>query len=278
MTRSRLPGASSTSREPGALLDPCEVGPATHADHADLGGVALEQAFTAWVVEWVTRSMLSGADLLGEFGDGRDDARGDATRRPCAWWARPRWRRSTPEQLDGHRLGERAADVDADANTQVMSRAGAPWRRWRDLLSRLPMRGLTTNDVQRAENVDRRPASTWATSDGTVGQTPVASARKIGRRGPTGAPVRDHVGGLQRVAPRCRGRRPTSAITITTAMFMNVRTGSLRPSRNTANATAVKRDERQADAEQDVGRRGPRRTTAAIGRRAPSRSPRGTPR
>ena len=42
------------------------------------------------------------------------------------------------------------------------------------------------------------------------------------------------------------------AITIATATFMNVRTGSLRPRRNTTDGDDGEGDERQADAEEDV--------------------------
>ena len=80
---------------------------------------------------------------------------------------------------------------------------------------------------------------TWASSDHTVGQMPVASARKIGRRGPD---VRRNVitSAACSVCTALPSRAIEVIITRTTAVFMNVRTGSLRPSLKTAKATPAR--------------------------------------
>ena len=120
-----------------------------------------------------------GADCHGDVGDGSDHPFGDAT---VVTVGRRHDRRSDDRhagQIDSDGLSERAADVDAHPQHRGHDATVAgcnvrPGRRAK--------RGLTAN-AYAAPHRYTDVSAPWATNDGSVGQIPVASARKIGRRG-----------------------------------------------------------------------------------------------
>ena len=216
--------------QPGALLDLAEVRTAAHADDADLAGVALQQGVDRLGGRVGDQLDLLGADLGGQLGDGVDDPGGDAARRRCASWARPRWPRSARGgQLDGDRLGERAADVDADAHASSRPRGvsrGAAGAR----------AGASARGGRRTRTARRTRTRRRATPG------PRASARSArcpwprpGRSAGAARDVRRYVmtSAACSVCTALPRKATEVTITSTTAVFMNVRTGSLRPSLNT---------------------------------------------
>ena len=137
-------------------------------------------------------------------------------------------------------------------------------------------RGPHDEHVQRAEHVHRRQRD--------LGDERRHGRPDAGRFGeedrqarPTRAPVGDHVGGLQRL-DRVAEERDRGGHHHRDRDVHERAHRQLAPEAEHRERDAGERDEGEADAEQDVAARAPRRTTAATGRTAPSRSPRGTPR
>ena len=162
------------------LLDTLEVGATAHPDDAHRRRVTLDQRVHRLRGGVGDEIDVVRPDPFGEFRDGLHHT----SRDPTVGRVRRRHHhggddRSTRE-FDGDSFRERSTDIDPDADSghvgAVTPRAAVATR-WRSA-----SHGLRTNMCS-APNTYTVARSSWATSDGTVGHTPVASARKIGRRG-----------------------------------------------------------------------------------------------
>ena len=143
LTRSRLPGASSTSRSRVRFSTRDRSGRRPMPITPDLGGVALDQRVDGLRGRMGDEIDVVRADLFGELGDRLRRPRRRRRPRPCAWSARRRWRRSTGRCSSTATALVNVPPTSTPTRTRVMSR---PARRGAlGTRCRAAMRGRMTN-------------------------------------------------------------------------------------------------------------------------------------
>ena len=113
--------------QPGALFDARQIGPPTHADHPDFACVALDQRVDGLRGRMRDEVDVAGPDLVRQLGHGLYDT----GRNSAVGGVRGRHDDAGNDrmagELDRHRLGEGAADIDSDSDPSHVA-AAARWR------------------------------------------------------------------------------------------------------------------------------------------------------